>query len=932
MQCQDASSRSGIERSKLIPLAESSRTVSHDTDQRVDTELIAQIESATSVSCREVTIPLLVDLGSTKLASVVPVTTGLPCPRGAIREPVTATATVRGPMVESLPVQIEPLVRWPDGSVQWMRADFLVPPGCDDTTNWSLEVASCDRTDHFESTLRLHHDANVRNVTTGTHRFTIPHDELRPFSAVTAGDATDAVRDMSYASELVLVDRRGRRHQPKLVHWRVESVGPVRLTMAAEGQFPGVRGLRLRLRESFYVGTGLVRLEVTLHNSRRARHRGGQWDLGDPGSVLFEELALQIMLPGGPLRTIAWSTDPRADCEQVNGVDFSLYQDSSGGEQWESPNHINRNGRIACRFRGYRLLVENRQSTGERALPTISVASDTMSVTAAFPEFWQQFPKAIAVEEDQLRIGLFPRECDDLFELQGGERKTHVFWLRFGDAESDDTAANCRSLAWAHHPICVRPTREWCDATGALPELSLPAFRSRESLDRLLGEACHGPGSLVAHRERVDEYGWRNYGDVFADHEQLHYRGPKPLVSHYNNQFDMVHGLLIHYLRTGDRHWWKWGDALARHVVDIDIYHTVEDKAAYNGGLFWFTDHYLHAHASTHRTYSRFNRRSWRQSYGGGPSPEHNFTSGLMLHYCLTGNRDSRDAVISLADWVIAMDDGRRNLLGLVDGGPTGRASGPDTPVKASGRAAGNSINALLDAWTLTAEPKYLDFAEALIRRCIHPGDDVGALDLLNVEENWSYTVFLKSLSTYLDRKAEAGQFDRMFEYAQASLVHYAQWMLEHERPYFDQVEKLEFPTETWAAQEFRKANVLRLAAPHVEEPLRTRLFDRGDQLADRAWHDLFRFVTRATARALAIVMIEGHLDCTLRSREIDPTPTVAPGGNFGEPVPFIPQRRRVKLAATRPAGMFGIVGRLLNLNRWLRYLRNGAGNPNGPD
>ena len=49
----------------------------------------------------------------------------------------------------------------------------------------------------------------------------------------------------------------------------------------------------------------------------------------------------------------------------------------------------------------------------------------------------------------------------------------------------------------------------------------------------------------------------------------------------------------MQFLRTGDARWWRLMDDLARHVRDIDIYHTREDKAAYNGGLFWHTNHYM---------------------------------------------------------------------------------------------------------------------------------------------------------------------------------------------------------------------------------------------------------------------------------------------------------------------------------------------------
>src|SRR5262249_30390675 len=155
-----------------------------------------------------------------------------------------------------------------------------------------------------------------------------------------------------------------------------------------------------------------------------------------------------------------------------------------------------------------------------------------------------------------------------------------------------------------------------------------------------------------------------------------------------------------------------------------------------------------------------------------------------------------------------------------VDDGPTGRASSTAEPgYHGPGRGCANSVNALLDAWLLTGEGRYLAKAEELIRRAVHPADDVGARGLLNLDARWSYTVVLAVLARYLDLKAEAEQLDAAYAYAQASLLHYAAWMADNEVPYFDRPDQLAYPTETWAAQELRKGNALRLAAAHAEEP-----------------------------------------------------------------------------------------------------------------
>ena len=53
----------------------------------------------------------------------------------------------------------------------------------------------------------------------------------------------------------------------------------------------------------------------------------------------------------------------------------------------------------------------------------------------------------------------------------------------------------------------------------------------------------------------------------------------------------------------------------------------------------------------------------------------------------------------------------------------------------------------LLNAFRLTGSRKYMDKAEGLIRRCVHPADDIEERTLLDAENRWSYTVFLMALA-----------------------------------------------------------------------------------------------------------------------------------------------------------------------------------------
>jgi hypothetical protein len=396
----------------------------------------------------------------------------------------------------------------------------------------------------------------------------------------------------------------------------------------------------------------------------------------------------------------------------------------------------------------------------------------------------------------------------------------------------------------------------------------------------------------------------------------------KPIISHYNNQFDSVYGGILQLARTGDVSWFELFDPLARHVSDVDVYHTEKDRAAYNGGLFWHTDHYSDAGTCTHRTYTVRNAKPG-QDYGGGPSDEQNYTTGLLHHYYLTGNPESRAAVVSLADWVINIDDGSQTVLGLLDNGPTGLASATaDADFHTLGRGAGNSVNTLLDGWLLTGERRYLDYAEVLIQRVVHPEEDIDELELLDAESRWSYTVFLSALARFLDIKDEADAHDETYNYAAASLAYFGRWVLHNERPYFDHAEQLEFPTETWAAQELRKANVLRLAAKYCDAEERSAMLKRGEELADRAWDDLERFESRHVSRALAIVMSEGARDCWLRQQPFENSSPITKQ-DWQPKAEFVPQKDRVKQQLKSPRGLVKAGLSACNVTRWPATIRN---------
>jgi hypothetical protein len=516
-----------------------------------------------------------------------------------------------------------------------------------------------------------------------------------------------------------------------------------------------------------------------------------------------------------------------------------------------------------------------------RATPRVAVHDGTGGVGISPRWFWQNFPKALEGGNGVATYRLFPARFSAAHEIQGGEQKTHTFWLHFGPEALAPSADAGRA------PLVVTPDPATFVRSGAIPYLTERAAEDHDLWHRLTDLAIEGDDTFDAKREKVDEWGWRHFGEIWADHESRFHEGTEAFASHYNNQYDVVNGAFLQFARTGDVRWFRILEELARHVVDIDIYHTDRDKPAYNRGLFWHTVHYVDADLATHRSYPR------EGSDGGGPDDEHNYTTGLMHWSFLTGEEDGRETALDSARWVIDADDPGGTILRWLDRSPTGLASKTrEFDYHGPGRGAGNSVNALVDGWRLSGDRSFLHKCEELIRRTIHPEDDPLALGLLDAENRWSYTVHLQALGKYLDAKAEAGELDERYSYARECLLAYARFVAERERPTLDEPERLDHPTETWAAQDLRKCDVLLFAAMHATGAERERFRERAEYFWRESLERLDAHETKSYMRPVIILMHYGHLKAWMDAHP-DETRPAGPEIEPGAPVRFVPQKIR---------------------------------------
>ena len=710
--------------------------------------------------------------------------------------------------------QISPLTFWHDGSIKWAMIDFIVDITSNETLFFTLTDNFFD--EHIssqQSQINLLENNTQLEINTGSDSFYIDISQGEWLSIVSSKLSDKGSKPLT----IQLTNSKNEEYQAVIDDVFIDPIEEAthRKCLTINGSFVDTNKKKSKLRfEStftFFANTSYIKVDITLHNPQAAKHPGGLWDLGDEGSVFFKSLSINIPVDSNASVDIYDSVSNKAI---ACGKNTFLKQFSSGGVNWNSPVHKNSAGNIEFEKNGFVINTDNGEHEGMRISPSFSVKNTGDATSVYIEKFWQNFPKAISKQNESLTVSLFP---EGNFELQGGEKKSHLIWIDFKSTD--------QNFDWVDKPLTVIIDPEYIELTGAFDFFK--SCSKKDELSVIIEKGIHGRSNFFEKREAVDEYGWRNFGDLYADHETQGYTGDDIFASHYNNQYDPIYGFTYQYLATGNPSYFELANDLSKHVADIDIYHTVDDKDEYNGGLFWHTDHYLDASTCTHRTFSK-NHQAAYEGYisGGGPGGQHCYTTGLKSHYLLTGNEKAKKAVLQLAGWITYSFEGSQSFLAKLFAIKQSGNHGVKNHLLEQyplDRGTGHYIIALLDAYDLTQDQTYLTRAFKIVINTFHPNDDISLRGFDNIEATWFYTVFLQSVGRFLLVKERMNQLDDDFYYARDAMLHYAEWMLRNELPYLEQVDKLEFPNTTWAGQDLRKVGIFYMA--NYYSPIKNNMF-----------------------------------------------------------------------------------------------------------
>lgn len=711
-----------------------------------------------------------------------------------------------------IPFQAKVTASWHNHSIRWILIDFVTTISANDHFTYTLTKPESKKDIKPKNIITLKDSNSSITVNTCLATFKIDKNNFNPLSEISINGLQLELEPLLTE----LINSEGITHNPI-----IESIvlpaehETLRTTIYFKGRFKNKSNnksyLNFESSLQFFANTALCEFDFTLHNPNRAMHKGGFWDMGDPGSEYFKSLSICLNFKKNVSIKLKENIES-SEWKEHNSGNIRLYQDSSGGENWNHKIHIDKDNQSTVSFKGYQLKVDdNIYNEGNRASPAFTIKDESQTqVTSTIKQFWQNFPKALSTNNNQLNIELFPNTPKADYELQGGEKKTHSIILDFGSSTNP--------LEQFITPLNITLPLEHYTKSKVMPWLA-KEYKPTD-LDKLIHKGLDGKRNFYWKREKADEYGWRNFGELWADHETLEHGNDDTLVSHYNNQYDPIYGFASQYLLTGDYRWFELMDDLAEHVIDIDIYHTNDDKPEYNNGLFWHTDHYLDGRHCTHRTFSKTHMEiDHVEQSGGGPGSQHCYTTGLMMHYFLTGYIRSKKTVLSLNKWAFYSNEGSqtvceatinvlrkdlKTLKQVINGCYLFKYKFPLT------RGTGNYIQTLLDTYNLTGKQQYFDKAFQVISNTLGPKDNIEKRNLISqIESNWHYTVLLQAVIRFISLKQQNSNYDDQYHYVLSIFLHYAKWMYENEKPYLKSEEQLVYPNPTWVSQDFRKISIL---------------------------------------------------------------------------------------------------------------------------
>jgi hypothetical protein len=616
-------------------------------------------------------IPLMIKEPSGVERKSWPVTSGVPLPEGVLKDPSCIRLLSDG---EELPLQTEVLSYWPDGSVNWLLLDFQVDLDANSQRRLKLEYGSDVKRSPVGNPVQVQSDADTTTISTGALKMRLSHSQFRLFDSVWLETDGEKKLTAETGSGIALTDPEGNvfRSDGSKAEVKVEQSGPLRACVRIEGSHArsGNDMFRYIVRVHAFSGQPYLRVFYTFIND---------W----PNELMarVKSISLDLELSGEkdkPLKYVLGMEDGKS--EGVSGTEgVRLFQVDD----------------LAYKVNG--------NEAGKRAPGWIDVSTEDFGITVAVRDFWQNYPKALSARDRTLSVEICPAFekgtyngkpleednklyyylHDGVYTFKTGLARTHEMWFLFHRAQESNAEDFYKA---SREPLLATCDPAYISATKVLGDFP-PADPQRYfGYDSAVEKAME---SHLNRQEESREYGMLNLGDWYGERR----------VNWGNLEYDLQHGLFLQYARTGERKYYLRAEQAARHHIDVDVVHAVNEHLKNPWGPppivgdIWLHclnhtgGYYQHGEVDlpVSNTYFMGHSTNWGHVWVGGDAE----------YYLFSGDRRALEVSLEIAD-------------AMASHCPIGYGSGTHI------RAQGWPMILLLDAYDLTLEDKYLKAAGTL--------------------------------------------------------------------------------------------------------------------------------------------------------------------------------------------------------------------------
>lgn len=606
----------------------------------------------------------------------VPFTYGIPVPEGTARSP--ADIALLDAAGTPVPLSVQPMATWPDGSVRWALLDFSGSFAPNEKTTWQLAIGEGVRSPAPRHPVTVHDEAGTLTVDNGPLHMVFRPGPFSLFHSLRADGADIITPDCR--CDLVAVSPAGKIFRASLdpaPRLTIEDRTPSRTVIRWDGGLFAGDGTRLtefRVKVHVFAGNPYLKVEHSVIN--RETPERGVWlreyrielataldrrtekvvrqknhgvDNFSRLVALRQNVTLHVPTEGqNPAGLPAGATGAFGTVGKCLIEDESAFQEDFGS----FPHFLKPDAPRVVLGGGYSVVY-----------PFLGIRDASRTTVVSFLRMCPQHPKAIRSDENRIQFDVWPAGASS-WRLCRGMTKTHHLALSFFGRTLDDEAIDNEAVRrecftgaalhmTPHDPVTisldpgyVRQTRQ-AEADRLLPHRP-------DLYPRLEAKIA----SIQLHGDPLAFAGVMDYGEKIST----------------NNEEDQGHEYALEYLRSGSylNYCKLVSQMLHNSTVDVVCW---DPDPLRMGGTPYHTGYHQDAVCVT----------------------SHIWTEGMFEYAYVSGDREAFKAAVGICDWILRWMDGKPHI------------------VKQDGREIGWPIIALTAGYNATGDRRYRDAAFRLV-------------------------------------------------------------------------------------------------------------------------------------------------------------------------------------------------------------------------